>query len=112
MADEMATFHQQIQDTQNDPLLTSREQSITETLLGMPSLPDHVKANLDSPLTYDKIEHALTNSPNNKAAGLNGIPSDLYKAINNRHKTKEKENKLSFDIVKLPAFNDIETNGI
>ncbi len=80
----------------------------------MPSLPDHVKANLDSPLTYDKIEHALTNSPNNKAAGLNGIPSDLYKAINNRHKTKEKENKPSFKLVKLlkAAFNDIETNGI
>ncbi len=80
----------------------------------MPSIPNHIKTSLDSLLTYNEIEHASTNSPNNKVAGLNGIPSDLYKAINDRHKTKTKTNEPSFDIVDLlrAAFNNIETNGI
>src|SRR5258708_7889839 len=92
MADEMANFHQQIQNSHNDPPPATREQLSTEALQGMPSIPNHVKMDLNNLLTYNEIDHALTTSPNGKAASMNGIPTDLYKEINNRHK-KKKNNK-------------------
>ncbi len=88
---------------------------MTEALHGMPSIPNHVKMNLNNLLTYDKIKHALTTSPNGKATGMNGIPTDLYKEINNRHKKKEKwTNQALTYVVELlkAAFNNIEINSI
>ncbi len=81
---------------------------MTEALHGMPSIPNHVKMNLNNLLTYDKIKHALTTSPNGKATGMNGIPTDLYKEINNRHKKKEKVNKPSFDICSRAAQSSLQ----
>ncbi len=58
MADEMAKFHQKTQNAQDDTQPTNREESIIEALQGMPNIPNHIKMNLDSLLTYNEIEHA------------------------------------------------------
>ena len=113
MANDMAMYHQDLQSydkTSNPPL---RSPTITSILLDMPNLSAQEKDSINSKLSYTEVEHALTESPNNKAAGTNGIPTDLYKELHKRHKQNSKENKPSFDIVKLLmlAYNDIELNG-
>ena len=73
-----------------------------------------MKNKMSKPLTYNEIKLALMSSPNNKVAGLNGLPTDLFKELHKAHKQNSEQNKPSFDIVNLlrAAYNDVKSNGI
>ena len=83
-------------------------------LIDIPCLNTEDNLSLDNELSYAEIEHAIKCSPNDKAPGLNGIPTEIYKFLHKRHIKNIKNDKPSFDIVALlkAAFNDIETNGV
>ena len=114
MANEMAAYHEEIQKA--DLALTGnpRTATISKTLKDLPHINDDESTSLNEELTYSEIEQALKCSPNNKAPGLNRIPTEVYKTLHKRHIKNSKNNKPSFDVIKLlkAAYNDIENNGI
>src|SRR5258708_4344905 len=98
----------------SDTLYTTSTSTTTILLERMPRLVDLLSHKLNAALTYNEIESALTSSPNDKAAGTNRIPTDLYKEIHKLHKQNAKVNKPSLDIINLlkAAYTDLETNGV
>ena len=114
MANKMASYHQHIQVTDLTPPGPSRNHEINDLLKDLPCLNDKDNLSLDKELTYGEIEHAIKCSPNDKAPGLNGIPTKIYKSLHKCHIKNKKNNKPSFDIVALlkATYNDIEINGV
>ena len=114
MANEMASYHHNLQCP--DPNTNNLDQTtaITSLLANMPHLPKHLRCALSEKITYSKVETALKNSPNNKAAGVNGIPTNLLKELHKLHNQNIKKNIPSFNIINLlkDAYNNIEENGI
>ena len=53
-------------------------------------------------------------APNNKAPGLDGIPIELWKALDENHKATSEEDEPSVDIIECikRVFNSIEREGI
>src|SRR5260221_425440 len=98
MANEMASYHECLQRGNTTP---PSHDHTSPLLAEMPHLTDHLKHKLSGPLTYREIKHALMNSPNNKATGINGIPADLLKELHRIHNQNAKTNKPSFNIVNL-----------
>ena len=62
---------------------------------------------------YVEIELALKQSPNLKAPGLNGLPTDLYKKLHQHYMRNQKVNKPGLDIITIlrDAYNHIKTHG-
>ncbi len=114
MANEMAKYHCNLQ--KHDTMLHSPERILaTDTLLlRMPHISEPHHNMLNAPLTYKEIESALMSSPNEKVAGTNGIPTDLYKEIHKLYKQNANEKKPCLDIIALlrTAYNNIVANGI
>src|SRR5260370_31000149 len=114
MANEMASYHQNIQNADLNPQGFIRNDTINEVLNNLPQLNDEDHLSLDEKLTYTEIELALKHSPNDKAPSLNGIPTEIYKTLHKCHMRNQKNNKPTFDIIALlrVAYNDIEDHGI
>lgn len=47
--------------------------------LKLPSLSSVVREELNAPLTLEELRRAVLEAPNNKAPGLDGLPSEVYK---------------------------------
>jgi hypothetical protein len=60
------------------------------------------------------IHNALYSSKVNSATGFDGIPYELWKQLDQKHKSNQTEDKPSFDIVKTltKIINDIQQKGI
>ncbi|KAI5836481.1 DNase I-like protein, partial [Schizophyllum commune Tattone D] len=65
-------------------------------------------------LSEDQVRAAVKASPINKAAGLDGIPSELWKVLDRKHASEKNKNKHTFDIIKcmVTVYNDIEKSGL
>jgi len=72
------------------------------------------KNKLASYLTTDEIERALKDLPDGKAAGIDGIPHEMWKALVNRYENMRKAGKPGFDIIKclMSLYNDIKKHGL
>jgi len=77
-------------------------------------LSQHDKNKLATFLTRTEIKQALKDLPNGKAAGIDGIPHELWKALLTRFENKKRTDELQFDIIKCLTliYNDIEQHGI
>lgn len=79
-----------------------------------PSLKPADKTALETNLEEEEIQKAMSELPNGKAAGLDGISIEYYKHfVISFEATKELTNP-SFNIIGIlrAVFNDIETNGV
>jgi len=65
-------------------------------------------------LTQEEICQALKDLPDGKAAGIDGILHELWKALTARYENKKSLNQPKFNIVKCltTLYNDIERHGI
>ncbi|KAF6765700.1 hypothetical protein DFP72DRAFT_773733, partial [Ephemerocybe angulata] len=98
---------------------TGREEAIVDALETLDAqLSNEQREELGRKLTYEDITDALSKMPNGKAAGLDGIPTELWKTL---HRTYQEQSRKSdgaspepFDIISLiqQVFNDIEENGV
>ena len=75
MANKMAAFHEEIQQIDLDPTGNPRTTIINDTLKDLPHINNEESTSLSDELTYGEIKQALKCSPNNKAPGLNRIPT-------------------------------------
>ena len=70
---------------------------------------------LQAEITEEEIAEALKDTANDKAAGLDGIPAELWKLLHQQRKSaKESERHKYCNIMEILAgvFNDISSNGI
>ena len=79
-----------------------------------PKLSQHDKKKLSTYLTWTKIKQALKDLPDGKAASIDGIPHELWKALLTRFKNNRQANAPKFDIIKCLTlvYNDIEQYGV
>ena len=72
------------------------------------------KAKLAKQLTREEVLNALKASSNGTATGINGIPYELWKALNKKYETLCQLEKPAFDVVQAltTVYNDIEKNGV
>lgn len=114
MAGIMARHHNRIQDDNEDTLPTQRAEALAEVLEYVDTSAAEAIVPLGMRLSYDTILEALKRTPSGKAAGINGIPTELYKTMNDRWLTTRNGRKPSTDIVRVlqTLFNDIEEHGM
>ena len=113
MADLARKYHENLQ---TDGLSNDVSGEEFEEILNFlePRLPPSDKNMLATYLTQGEIKQALKKLPDGKAAGIDGIPHELWKTLSARLDNKRPVNAPSFDIVKCLTlvYNDIERHGI
>ncbi|KAL1749169.1 Endonuclease/exonuclease/phosphatase, partial [Schizophyllum fasciatum] len=64
------------------------------------------------PITEDQVRQAIRSAPTDKGAGLDGLPAELWKALDRRQQVGEKDTR--FDVVRTltMVYNDIATHGM
>jgi hypothetical protein len=69
---------------------------------------------MNQTLSDDDILEALMSSKSGTAAGLNGIPYDLWKLLHKKHTEMEGDKKPIFNIIETMnlVIKDIQTHGI
>ena len=65
-------------------LTETHQMHIQSSLHNLEKIPMVTSEKLAEPLSYEEIQMVLLQSPNHKSPGLNGIPTELYKKLNNR----------------------------
>jgi exonuclease III len=78
------------------------------------TLPETDKETMGNRLSEQDILHALESSKNGTSTGVNGLPYELWKALNDRYKADTKADRPSFNIIKAltRVYNDIEEHGV
>lgn len=120
-SDEMANIarlhHEGIQ--QDDMTRETENERLTVKQNFMNEIPATQKLNnLDSPLYNLLQEHhiheALFSSKSGSAAGIDGIPYEVWKKLHDMHQENQKEEKPSFDIIKTLTMvtSDIQTHDV
>ena len=71
---------------------------------------DDRKEEMAQEIQRDEVKKALTEAPTGKAAGLDGIPAELWKKLNEMYERDVKEERPSFDVIRYLTgiYNDIE----
>lgn len=117
MAEHAKTYHDVLQ--QANPISDERERTrTTEAVLEnvTKSVNKRGRALLKRSLTRTDVQTALDTAALGKATGLDGLPYELWKALDKRFVSDEKQqnNAPLFDIVGIltQLFNDIEDHGV
>ena len=118
-SDEMAEIamrhYNKVQEDLEEPNETEHNQRIKETLVNTHmKLLQRQKADLAKPTDKKEIEEAIREAANGKAPGLDGLPSELWKALLEMHQTDIKKERRAFDIlgVMQEVFRDIARHGV
>ncbi|KAL1741034.1 Endonuclease/exonuclease/phosphatase, partial [Schizophyllum fasciatum] len=72
------------------------------------------KAEMDAPFTEEEVRGAVRTAPQGKAAGINGIPAELWQELDRRYKADEAAERPAFNVVRCMAvvYNDIHEFGV
>ncbi|KAL1738688.1 Endonuclease/exonuclease/phosphatase, partial [Schizophyllum fasciatum] len=119
-SDEMAElarkYHQDLQKDEYEVDADRREQIIRETLDHIElKLTDETRDEMAGPPTRDQIRQALHFAKNGSAAGLDGIPYEMWKILDDRFTEDARhKDRPVFDVVALlqAAFDDIYWHGV
>ncbi|KAM6499941.1 Endonuclease/exonuclease/phosphatase, partial [Amanita muscaria] len=99
-----------------DPIISDdRTELIDKVLESIDTvLPPSVASELSEQISEAEIYHAIKDLPTGKAAGLDGIPHELWRILVDEYNSDRKNEKPSFSICSMLqlVFNDIECNGI
>jgi len=113
MAEIARKYHEGLQDEGSTPKKQQKE-AINESLKILTTkLPIQSKRRLAEKTTEQEISKVLTQLPNGKATGIDGLPYELWKCLINKPKSEEKDEKC-FNIARTLArvYNDIEEHGV
>ena len=113
MAELARSYHEDLQT--NGLASDVTEDDFQDTLRFLkPKLTPREKAPLAEYITQDEVHQALRDLPDGKAAGMDGIPHELWKALAIRFKHKKKDTGPKFNIIKCltQVYNDIERHGL
>lgn len=115
MAEALRSHHARVQLLDLDIDEDLREEVTQKVLGNITAQDDETTETLGERLTNLEIRTAIRKSPNHKAPGMDGIPSEYYKKLLERHEAaSENEKKNRADIAHLltRVYNDIEIHGV
>ncbi|KAG0691781.1 hypothetical protein DFH29DRAFT_818936 [Suillus ampliporus] len=117
MADITRKYHEDLQENNWSPETEEIRKRTREQV--KKEIPQHQKLeNPHSPLhnllNKQQIYAALYVSKAGSAAGLDGIPYEIWKCLDQKHKSDQQEEKPSFNVIKTltTIINDIQIHGI
>ena len=116
MAEVAREYHEQLLNIDRNPGEEPDERKLNNTLKNIDAKlsPENI-AKLQEGVDDEEVTMALVNSANDKAAGLDGIPVELWKLLHQQYKsTKEIERHKYCNIAQVltNVFRDISENGI
>jgi hypothetical protein len=117
MAELAKEYHDEIQSKgMTQSTAEQRQEAQKEILKEIPENQKLQQQNhpLNDLLTEQEILNALMSSKAGSAAGIDGIPYEVWKTLHELHKKAQSDDKPSFNIIKTltMVINDIQTNGI
>ena len=116
MARKAKEYHEALQRKDRDPHLQPDNKKIEAVLNNITVRTSPTQKNeMAKYLSWGKIHHALQESANDKATGLDGIPVELWKKLSSQYDacSRAEQNPHS-DVIEIltKVFNDIEKHGI
>ena len=115
MTQIVAEYHSNIQFTGHDPHKIENPAKLDAILDTLNSkLSNASKEKLSEQITEGEVRYAIKKTNNDKAPGLDGIPIELWKSLDDQFANDKAAPKKKCDIVwcLTKVFQDIETNGI
>ncbi|KAL1751054.1 Endonuclease/exonuclease/phosphatase, partial [Schizophyllum commune] len=116
MAELARKYHRDLQKDDREVAQDVREAAIKEALQSVESrLSEEQREELAHMPTRDELEEALKFSKNGSAPGLDGIPYEMWKVLNDRFiEDSRHEGRPTFDVLALvlAAFQDIYLYGV
>ena len=119
-SDDMAklarNYHEELLAIDRDPAQEPDTEELEEILKDMTTtLNEEMISNLRKKICADEVEEALRESTNDKSPGMDGIPVELWKLLQQQHKSADEKDRHRFcNITEVLAhvFNDITEHGI
>ena len=109
-------YHQYLQTKDRDPMTTPDQAKLADILENVTTCTSPSQKNkLAKYLAYDDIHQALNTSANDKAAGLDGIPMELWKKMSTLYNMNSEAIKNPYcNIISVltKVYNDIKEHGI
>ena len=116
MANLARHYHEQLLAVDRDPHQEPDAEKLATALRDVDTSLSQTDAdNLSKTLNEEEIAEAIMNSANDKAAGLDGIPTELWKLLHQQYKSAKPDERHKYcNIAQVLAetFNDIATTGI
>lgn len=120
MAELARNYHNDVQRDESEDDTAQKNNAPDVVLSEIPPNDSSMEgplAALSKELTEGEVLKALLDSPNGKAAGVDGIPTELWKKLNTHHTEIKKASDGSsptFDVVTTltAIYNDIERHGV
>ena len=115
MAEIARDYHETLQEIVDVNDQQNREAEIDNVLKHVKvSIPANEKRKLAEKLMPDEVRKAIRDLPNGKAAGMDGMPHELWKMLVEQHDNNEKQKRQTFDVIKMltTLYNDIEEQGM
>ena len=110
-----ATYHNNLQFEGQDPRNIENSAKLNASLNNLKmKLSDENKSKLREKITEEEVRYAIKKTNNEKAPGLDGIPIELWKSMDDQYKSDKSNPKKKCNIIwcLTQAFSDVETNGI
>ena len=117
MAELARNYHHHLLQAGLNTPPEERENIIMDVLnavLPEDTLPNANKATMGNQLSEQEVLEALKSSKNGTSTGVNGLPYELWKILNDKYEVESKTNKPTFNIIKAltRVFNDIEEHEV
>ncbi|KAI4519172.1 DNase I-like protein, partial [Schizophyllum commune Loenen D] len=116
MAELARRYHQDLQKDEQDVNATRREEAIQTSLNNIEkALTDEQRKFMAGLPQLEELEEALKFSKNGSAPGLDGIPYEMWKVLNDRFiEDSRHEGRPVFDVLALilAAFQDVHMYGV
>ena len=115
MAQIAATYHNRIQFTDHNPHTIANPLKLNGILNNLKTkLSNESKQKLQEEISEEDVRYAIRKSNNDKAPGLDGIPIELWKSMDDQFLSDKSNPKKKCNIIwcLTRVFRDIETNGI
>ncbi len=115
MAELARGYHESLQEKEKNVTPGEREAAIRAAIGRIDATLSHEQSDkLGAQITELEVTEALRLSKNNAAAGLDGLPYELWKALFERYKEDVESDRPAFDVVNLltQAFQDVQRYGV
>jgi ribonuclease HI/exonuclease III len=115
MAQITASYHDKLQHDGHDPQLAPDEAGLNEILNQVKTkLSEESKRMLREEISEGEIREAIKKTNNEKAPGLDGIPIELWKSLDDQYMSDKTSPKKKCNIIWIltQVFRDIEVSGM
>jgi len=115
MSQIAASYHNDLQFEGHDPHNIENASKLDTILNNLRrKLSDTNKTKICEKITEDDVRYAIKKTNNEKAPGLDGIPIELWKSMDDQYKNDKASPKKKCNIIwcLTQIFRDIESNGI